>query len=181
MKHSKDKLRKLNDFTKKSLDEKLAYIKEAWQKHYPKLFEERGFFEKIMGEYRYKKADGWAHTTDIADNFKGVDFYKGFTEIGDDIFAETAVSMKTTTMKNVDDWLNTTAVKSNIQNLRDNIGAGLDKGITWKGKTIRFEKAEIHIYTPQNNIEIKNKWIKTLKNEYPEIEFKIDILEDFIK
>lgn len=47
-----------DDFIAKSLDEKLEYIKEAWEKKYPELFKERGFFEKIMGEYRYKKADG---------------------------------------------------------------------------------------------------------------------------
>lgn len=41
------------------------------------MFEGRNLFEDIMGEYRYRKTEGWAHTADIADNFKAVDFYKG--------------------------------------------------------------------------------------------------------
>jgi hypothetical protein len=53
------------------------------------MFEGRIFFEDIMGEYRYTKVDGWAHTADIAPNFIGVNFYKDFTVDGNDIFAET--------------------------------------------------------------------------------------------
>lgn len=30
-----------------------------------------------MGEYRCTNASGWEHTSDISDNFKAVDFYKG--------------------------------------------------------------------------------------------------------
>ena len=51
------------------------------------MLEGRHIFEDIMGEYRNHKADGWTHTADIANNFKGVDFYKG-TEIGNQIFAK---------------------------------------------------------------------------------------------
>lgn len=53
----------------------------------PNMLEGRHIFEDIMGEYRNHKADGWTHTADIANNFKGVDFYKG-TEIGNQIFAK---------------------------------------------------------------------------------------------
>lgn len=51
------------------------------------MLEGQHIFEDIMGEYRNHKADGWTHTADIANNFKGVDFYKG-TEIGNQIFAK---------------------------------------------------------------------------------------------
>ena len=57
-----------------------------------------------MGHYRYKKADGWAHTSDIADNFKGVDFYKDFFELGNVISTKKVISMKTTIVKNVENW-----------------------------------------------------------------------------
>ena len=142
----------------------------------PNMFEGRHIFESIMGEYRYRKADGWAHTADIAENFKGVDFYKG-VEIDGVIDAEIAVSMKTTTLTNVNTWLNSKPIQDNIKNLKD----GLINTIQWRGKKLRFNQAEIHIYVPKENIGIKEDWLKTLKAKHTEIEFKIDILEDYIK
>lgn len=131
-----------------------------------------------MGNYRYKKADGWGHTSEIANNFKAIDFYKDFTVIenGNKILAESAVSMKTTTLKNVDDWLKT--AEKNITDLH----IGLDDGITWAGKTLQFNKAELHIYMKKGNLtpQLKQEWLSVLKAEYPKIDFYIDILEDFL-
>ncbi|WP_212899563.1 hypothetical protein, partial [Capnocytophaga cynodegmi] len=178
MKRSKDKLKKLNDFTKKTLDEKLTYIKEAWQKHYPEIFEERGFFEILMGEYCYKKAEGWVHTADIADNFKGIDFYKG-SSVENQIFAKTAVSMKTTIVKDVNKWLNSKPIQDNIKFLRD--GLENTDGLISNGKSMFITKAEIHIYIPKENINIREEWLKVLNEKYPEIEFRINTIDEFLK
>src|SRR5690606_28466724 len=97
--------------------------------------------------------------------------------------AKTAVSMKTTTTKSVDDWLNTNAVKSNIDNLKSAVGSAADKGITWNGKTIFYNKAEIHIYMPKENLTqaLKTEWLNKLSTEHPTIKFEINSLEDFVK
>lgn len=113
----------LEDFIAKSLPEKLEDIENIWKTKYPvpDMLEGRSLFEDIMGEYRYRKADGWAHTADIAENFKGVDFYKDFVEDGNDIFAQTAVSMKTTMMTDAKAWLNSKPIQGNIKNLKDGL------------------------------------------------------------
>ena len=95
-----------------------------------------------MANYRYKTTDGWARTSNIVENFKGVDFYKDFTEVGNDIYAKAAVSMKTTIVKNVENWLNSTPIRNNLNNLTK----GISKGIKWNSKTLFYEKAELHIY-----------------------------------
>ena len=60
----------LEDFAAKTLPEKLEDIGNLWRTKYPlpEMFEGQHIFEKIMGEYRYRKADGWAHTAEAADN-----------------------------------------------------------------------------------------------------------------
>jgi hypothetical protein len=173
----------LGEFASKSLSEKLEDIKNIWKTKYPieEMFEGRTFFEDIMGEYRYTKADGWGHTSDIAENFKGVDFYKDFTVIGDRIFAEIAVSMKTTIMKNIDDWIKVN--KSNIDVMANSMGSSIDKGIIWSGKRLFYNKAELHIYIPKENFspQFKSEWINKLSSYNPNVKYEIDVLEDFIK
>jgi hypothetical protein len=166
-------------FINKPLAQKFEDIATAWKSVYPEIFVERQFFEDMMGYYRYSKNAGWGHTADIAQNFKAIDFYKNFTIDGNDIFAEIAVSMKTTTTKSVDSWLGTKAISNNIQSLKD----GLSEGITWNNKTIQYNKAELHIYMPKENVtpQLKQEWLNTLKSRYPEINFDIQTLENFIK
>jgi hypothetical protein len=175
-----DLAERLSEFTKKSLSEKLGIISDSWKKYYPDIFTERRFFEKIMGEYRYKKVDGWLHTGDISDNFKGVDFYKG-AEIEGIIDASTAVSMKTTTVKDVNAWLISKPIQDNIKFLEE----GLDdtKGIISNNKKMIISEAEIHIYMPKENItpELKATWMDKLKISNPNIKFEINALEDFVK
>ncbi|WP_269222516.1 hypothetical protein [Flavobacterium sp. IMCC34518] len=91
--------------------------------------------------------------------------------------------MKTTTTKNVDSWLGTKAVKDNIENLSGNMGTAPNKGISWNGKKITYKKAEIHIYMPKTNItpELETEWIKKLSQYNPDITYKINALENFIK
>ncbi|MCX2682130.1 fibronectin type III domain-containing protein [Galbibacter sp. EGI 63066] len=170
----------LDDFTKLSLKQRLDYLKEAWKAYYPQIFFERKLFEDMMGYYRYKKSLGWGHTGDIAHNFKAIDFYNDFTKVGDDVFAETVVSMKTTTTTNVDNWLASNPVKSNLDNLE--IGKLTGDGVSWNGTTIKYNVAEVHIYMPQANInpQLKTKWLTKLATERPEITFKINALEDFV-
>ncbi|SDD42032.1 hypothetical protein, partial [Williamwhitmania taraxaci] len=104
----------LLSFVNKTLTQKLDDIKGIWSTKYPiqEMLEGRSFFEDIMGQYRYLKSSGWSHTGDISEFFKGVDFYKGTTQ-GANIFAETAVSMKTTITTNVDNWLTSAPMKKN--------------------------------------------------------------------
>lgn len=145
------------------------------------MLEGRTIFEDIMGEYRYRKAYGWAHTADIAGNFKGVDFYKG-TEIGNQIFAETAVSMKTTVITNVDNWLNSEPIKKNIRFLKD--GLENAEGITSNRHVMKItERAEVHIYMLKENTtaDLQKIWHNKLDAIHPKIKFEIHILEDYIK
>ena len=171
----------LEEFVAKTPEEKLEDIENIWKTKYKveDMLEGRSLFEDIMGEYRYRKANGWAHTADIAENFKGVDFYKDFVEDGNDILAQTAVSMKTTIVTDVNAWLNSKPIQDNIRFLKE----GLDKtkGITSHNRKLIFNKAEIHIYVPKENMYIKDEWLNTLGEKYSEIEFKIDILENYIK
>lgn len=148
------------------------YIDDTWTAKYPEHFKRGVDFEDIAGEYKYPKSEGWGHTSDIADNFKAVDFYNNFTVVGDDIYAETAVSMKTTTVTDVNVWLNSTAVKKNIDELTDNIGS---IGIEWKGMTIFYEKIEVHIYMQAENItpSLKKQWLERLRLKSNIITFKI--------
>lgn len=131
-----------------------------------------------MGEYCYKKAEGWVHTADIADNFKGIDFYKG-SSVENQIFAKTAVSMKTTIVKDVNKWLNSKPIQDNIKFLRD--GLENTDGLISNGKSMFITKAEIHIYIPKENINIREEWLKVLNEKYPEIEFRINTIDEFLK
>lgn len=131
-----------------------------------------------MGYYRYTPNDGWSHTVYIADNFKAIDFYKKTGEVGNNIFAETVVSMKTTTTKNVDDWLKTSAIDNNIKELKK----GLKDGVEWSNKNIQYNKVELHIYVPKENLsEIRTKWLSVLKEKHPQIHFEMNSIESFIK
>lgn len=60
---------------------------------------------------------------------------------------------------------------------------GLDNGVTWKGTTIKYTNAEVHIYMKKANItpELKTEWLNKLSVEQPGIQFEIKALEDFIK
>ena len=118
------------------------------------------------------------HADDIASNFKGVDFYKDFTTAGNDIYAKTAVSMKTTIVKNVDDWLKSDPVKKNLGFLT----GGLTTGIEGSGKKIFMESVELHIYMPKINITdaLKNEWISKLNSLGSGIKFEIKSLDEFI-
>jgi hypothetical protein len=173
----------LLSFVNKTLNQKLDEIVTIWKTKYPveEMFEGRVLFEDIMGYYRYTKSSGWAHTADIADNFKGVDFYKDFTVVGDRIYAEIAVSMKTTITKDVNAWLSSAPIKKNIEFLKE----GLGDGFVSNGKTMKItEKAKIDIYMPKENItdELLQTWQKRLVEitKTEKIEFEIKALEDFI-
>lgn len=146
----------------------------------PNMLEGRHIFEDIMGEYRNQKADGWT-TADIAHNFKGVDFYKGEVK-GTQIYAETAVSMKTTITTDVNVWLNSKPIQDNLRFLRH----GLEKtdGLESNGYIMHITgSAEVHIYMPKEHItdELKREWHNKLDVIHPRIKFKLYNLEDFIK
>jgi len=169
-------------FTSKTLDERLKEIDDAWKKYYPKHFAEREFFEDLMSFYRYKATEGWKRTLEIAKNFKAVDFYKG-KSIGNQILAETAISMKTTKVKDVRQWLNSADIKKNIAFLKD--GLNNLKGIDSNKHKMFINSAEIHIYMPKENItdDLLKTWEKELSKKTGEtgIKFEIRTLEDFVK
>ncbi len=170
----------LDDFLKLPLSQKLDNIKSGWNASYPQIFFERKLFEDMMGHYRYPKSAGWGHTSDIAHNFKAIDFYEGYTEIGNKIYASKAVSMKTTTTTDVYSWLKPNTIKKNLDYLEDGLDGG--KGITWSGKSIIYNKVEVHIYMSKEKFTegIKSEWINVLKRERPDISFEINTLEEFI-
>lgn len=175
----------LDDFKAKPLPEKLEDIGNLWKTKRPvsDMFEGRHIFEEIMSEYRYSKADGWAHTADIADNFKAVDFYKGIENDGV-IDAEIAVSMKTTITTDVNTWLSSEPIKKNIQFLSDGM-ANTTEGLTSNNKSMFITRAEIHIYMPKDNLtnDLFDTWHKELLNvtNATGIKFEIRKLEDFLK
>ena len=179
----KDVAKRIASFTSKTLDDKLKEIADAWKKFYPEVFAERKFFEDLMAIYRYKAIEGWVRTSDIAPNFKAVDFYKDFFELDNVISTKKAVSMKTTKVKDVKQWLNSGEIQKNIRFLKE----GLDntKGIKSNNKILFFEKAKVDIYMPKENIseDLLNKWNKELSKitKDTNIEFEIRSLEEFIK
>jgi hypothetical protein len=173
---------KLKGFFNKSLVEKIKEVNDIWKTKYPleEFFEGRTFFEDVMGQYRYTKSTGWNHTSSIADNFKGVDFYKG-SVVGNQIFANTAVSMKTTITTNVDTWLASAPIKKNIQFIEEGLNPAI--GLSSNGKTMVITNAEIHIYMPKANITdaLKTTWMNKLNTVNQKIKFEIKVLEDFIQ
>ena len=171
----------LASFMNKSLADKLKHIDDIWKTKYPipDMLGGRNFLEDVMGQYRYTKSSGWLHTGDISFNFKGIDFYKG-TETGSQIFANTAVSMKTTIQTDVNTWLNYQSIKDNIRFLRD--GMNQTVGIASNGKTMFISDAKIHIYMPKANVTptLKTQWMNKLNTDYPDIGFEIKAIEDFV-
>lgn len=171
----------LASFINKSLADKLKHIDDIWKTKYPipDMLGGRSFFEDVMGQYRYTKSSGWLHTGDISFNFKGIDFYKG-TESANQIFANTAVSMKTTIQTDVNTWLNYQSIKDNIQFLREGMNPSL--GIVSNGKRMFITDAKIHIYMPKANVTptLKTQWMNKLNTDYPDIDFEIKMIEDFI-
>jgi len=169
-------------FTSKTLDERLKEIADAWKKYYPDVFAERQFFEDLMANYRYKAADGWKRTSDIAKNFKGVDFYKGTID-GNDIFVETAISMKTTIVKDVKNWLNSKPIQDNIKFLKE--GLNKRKGLNSNKYKMFINNAEVHVYIPKENIskDLLDNWNKELSKitKDTNIKFEIKSLEEFIE
>ncbi|MBC8054608.1 MAG: fibronectin type III domain-containing protein [Sphingobacteriaceae bacterium] len=181
---------RLADFLALSPAEKIEDIARAWRIYYPEIFFERRVFEEMMGHYRYKLSTGWSHTSAISLNFKGVDFYKGSAQ-GSNIFAETAVSMKTTLTTNVDNWLSSEAIQKNIEFIRQGLSAtGMPDPSLLNNGRMFINQAEIHIYMPKANIteSLKSAWIEKLNAEVTRLElapnqlkFEIKALEDFIE
>ncbi len=76
------------------------------------FFASRRFFQDLMDDFRYK-AEGLLSTNPIAKNFKAIDNYKpksGSSVGGAVVQADLVVSMKTTTVTSVSDWLKSPAV-----------------------------------------------------------------------
>ncbi len=117
---------KLPIFLSLSSLEKLYKIADIWKVKYPvrEMLSGRSFFEDIMGYYRYTKSTGWLHTGEISEFFKGVDFFKG-TTAGTNIFAETAVSMKTTIVTDVEKWLQSGPIVKNLQFLNEGLNPSI--------------------------------------------------------
>ena len=173
----------LLSFVNKTLTQKLDDIKTIWNTKYPipDMLGGRSFFEDVMGQYRYTKSTGWNHTGDISFNVKGIDFYKG-TQQGIEIYASTAVSMKTTIKTNVDEWLRYQSIKDNIKFLDEGLST---KGLFDPNNSLKMfmTNAEIHIYMPKANITeaLKTSWMNKLNTIGTKIKFEIKALEDFIQ
>jgi hypothetical protein len=173
----------LPSFINKTLTQKLDDINTIWKTKYPipDMLGGRSFFEDIMGQYRYTKSTSWNHTGDISFNVKGIDFYKG-TQQGSEIYASTAVSMKTTIKTNVDEWLQYQSIKDNIKFLDEGLST---KGLFDPNNSLKMfiTNAEIHIYMPKANITeaLKTSWMNKLNTIDTKVKFEIKALEDFIQ
>ena len=88
--------------------------------------------------------------------------------------------MKTTIQTDVNKWLNYQSIKDNIKFLRE--GMDSTKGVVSNGKTMFVTNSKIDIYMPKSNItsSLKKQWIEKFNSDYPDIEFEIKALEDFI-
>lgn len=163
-------------------DQKLIAIAESWKSGYPFIFDVRRTMEHLMGHYRYKREDGWVPTSDIADNYKGVDFYQG-TKRESLILAKKAVSVKTTLETDVAVWLNYPATKDNLKFLKDGLDQNLGLIDPNNNAVMFIETAEIHILMPKTNVTklLKDNWLNRLKALEPSIHFEINSIEEFIK
>ena len=92
-----------------------------------------------------------------------MDFYKGTTQ-GNQIFAETAVSMKTTITTNVDNWLASTPIKDNIKFLDDTFD-----DVVLGSPTRRFSRHNYMDYFISRNMFFKSQ-IKIMYNQKNPIE-----------
>jgi len=94
-----------------------------------------------------------------------------------------SISMKTTKVKDVRQWLNSADIKKNIAFLKD--GLNNLKGIDSNKHKMFINSAEIHIYMPKENItdDLLKTWEKELSKKTGEtgIKFEIRTLEDFVK
>jgi Pretoxin HINT domain len=167
-----------------SLADKLEHIKEGWKlvikssDDVVPFFNQRRYFQDLMSEFRYKSS-GFKSTSEIAENFKALDFFKQSSVVGNLIKATKAISMKTTATADWSKWKNMKSVKDNIKNLKD----GLKDGIFWNGKMIEFTHPEIHIYIPKDlySPTLATTWKRELELLHPEIKFELNFLENYIK
>jgi len=164
--------------------QRIAHIKDGWEfvikssDDIVPFFKQRRYFQDLMEGFRYK-AMGFKGTSQIADNFKAIDFYKLKKVTGDVIDAGKVISMKTTIITDVNKWKKYASVKKNIQFLQD----GLNGGIKWAGKTIKYTHPEIHIYMPKDKFTqaLANSWKTTLEAENSGIKFFVSTLEKYVK
>jgi Pretoxin HINT domain len=167
-----------------SLTDKLEHIKEGWKlvikssDDVVPFFNQRRYFQDMMSEFRYKTS-GFKSTSEIAENFKALDFFKQSSVIGNTIKATKAISMKTTATADWSKWKNMKSVKDNIENLN----LGLRNGIEWANKRIEYTHPEIHVYMPKTIFTptLAATWKTELEKLNPDIKFEINILENFIK
>lgn len=131
----------------------------------------------------YTRAGGWFPTSAISKYFKGVDFYKGKIVVVNQmnqIIADLAVSVKTTTVADVNKWLNSGPIQKNITFPRQGLGPS---GLPSNGYTMNIKRAEIHIYMPKQNLtpQLIMAWTTTLSPKHPDISFFIYSMEQYIK
>ena len=98
------------------------------------------------------------------------------------IYAKTAVSMKTTITTDVNVWLNSKPIQDNIRFLMEELSIN---GFKSNNKVFKITgKARIDIYRPKENIsdEILDSWMSKLSIMTREtgIEFDIKTLNEFI-
>ncbi len=144
------------------------------------FFRTRRYFEELMVAYRYTK-NGLKSTNPIAHNFRSLDAFKetsrtvvnGITEITSSL----AVSMKTTKVSNVSQWLT-----SNSSHL-DDLAQGLSQGIQWAGHKINYSSVRLDIYMPKDVYSAAKKieWESYIENLYPSVKVNVSRLEDHVK
>ncbi len=161
----------LNNFLSLSLQDKLKMIDNWWNEIYPEIFNARKWMEELMGYYYFKKSHGWKGTSDLAQNFKAIDFYKP------DASVRVAASMKTTTVNDVGNW-----ISQNSNHLTDLVNGKNSGQFIWGNNTVLADKVELHIFMPKENysISLAQTWKQAIEAQAPGVDVFISKLENHI-
>lgn len=126
----------LEDFINLNLQDKLDFLKTAWtEREFPKCLEGRKFLQSIIGYYKFTAAKGWVETGEF---FNAIDFHS--------VTQKMAVSIKTTRLTNVSQFLSQQRVKNNILELITGKQAGF-----FTNATFPVDKVQLSILVPKEN------------------------------
>jgi len=155
----------LNNFSRV---EKQGVIDDAWDAIQEVL--ERGiFFEELLRKVRYN-TDDWGWTADYDTFFPVVDFYRRVSGV------DIAVSMKTTTIPDVQTWL---GYQRNIDNLNGLRAGRISGGFSLNDDFVPATQVELHIYVPDTNYSqaMEAAWTSAIHVDYPDVKVVIFTIE----
>ena len=163
----------LQDFIAMSKKDKLDFIKEMWgETYYLAVFGSRKFMQSLIGHYKFTVAKGWTETGEF---FPTIDFHSVSKKMG--------VSIKTTKVENVQDFLAQGHVQTNIDKLI--LGRQAGQFVQPGQPPLIVEKVQLSIFVPKENYSqsMVNQWKNAISSyvqqNYPGETLWVDI--DFIE